>query len=414
VLENGRLMPINRKRLEESMTALGRIGETPAGGLSRLALTDEDRRGRDLLVEWMREAGLTVTVDRMGNIFGERPGREHLPPVMMGSHADSVPTGGKYDGQLGVLCALETIRSLNDGKTATRHPVAMAIFTNEEGARFQPAMIGSGVMAGQIALEDAYNARDRSGLRLGDELERIGYLGPEPCIPRPLRAYLELHIEQGPILEEQHLSVGVVEGIVAISWSRLVLTGVQDHAGPTPMRIRKDALVAAADIVRGVREIPRKIGGDMVSTVGRLDVTPNIPNAIPGTVTMSIDLRAPDEHHVTRAMGLLDRLVKDTARAEGVRYEIDHYWRVPRTHFDLEVVETIERAAKDTGARSRRMLSGAGHDAQYMASICPTGMIFVPSQGGRSHCEEEFTPMNDIEEGANTLLLAASRLAGAD
>jgi N-carbamoyl-L-amino-acid hydrolase len=333
---------------------------------------------------------------------------------MMGSHADSVPTGGKYDGQLGVLCALEAIRTLNDSKTATRHPVTMAIFTNEEGARFQPAMIGSGVMAGQIALEDAYNARDRDGLRLGDELERIGYLGPEPCIPRPIRAYLELHIEQGPILEEQHLSVGVVEGIVAISWSKLVLTGVQDHAGPTPMRMRKDALVAAADIVRGVREIPRKIGGDMVATVGRLDVAPNIPNAIPGKVTMSVDLRAPDEHHVTRAVGLLDRLVKDTARAEGVRYELDHYWRVPRTHFDLEVVDAIERAAKDTGARHRRLLSGAGHDAQYMAAICPTGMIFVPSKGGRSHCEEEFTPMNDIEEGANTLLLAASRLAGAD
>jgi beta-ureidopropionase / N-carbamoyl-L-amino-acid hydrolase len=407
-------MQINRKRLEESMAALGRIGETPAGGLSRLALTDEDRRGRDLLVEWMRAAGLTVAIDRMGNIFGERAGREGLPPVMMGSHADSVPTGGKYDGQLGVLCSLEAIRTLNDNKTATRHPVAMAIFTNEEGARFQPAMIGSGVMAGQIALEDAYNARDRDGLRLGDELERIGYLGPEPCIPRPIRAYLELHIEQGPILEEQRLSVGVVEGIVAISWSKLVLTGVQDHAGPTPMRMRKDALVAAADIVRGVREIPRKIGGDMVATVGRLDVAPNIPNAIPGKVTMSVDVRAPDEHHVTRAVGLLDRLVKDTARAEGVRYELDHYWRVPRTHFDLEVVDTIERAAKDTGARHRRLLSGAGHDAQYMAAICPTGMIFVPSKGGRSHCEEEFTPMNDIEEGANTLLLAASRLAGAD
>src|SRR5712692_9299520 len=283
-------MQINRKRLEESMAALGRIGETPAGGLSRLALTDEDRRGRDLLLEWMRAAGLTVTVDRLAKMCAEHAGRESLAPVMMGSHADSVPTGGMYDGQLVVLCALETIRTLNDHQTATRHPVAMAIFTNEEGARFQPAMIGSGVMAGQIALEDAYNARDRDGIRLGDELERIGYLGSEPCIPRPIRAYLELHIEQGPILEEQHFSVGVVEGIVAISWSRLVLTGVQDHAGPTPMRIRKDSLVAAADIVRGVREIPRKIGGDMVSTVGRLDVTPNIPNAIPGKVIMSIDL----------------------------------------------------------------------------------------------------------------------------
>jgi len=406
-------MRINRKRLEESMEALGRIGATAKGGLNRVALTDDDRRGRDLLVEWMRRAGLTVTVDQMGNIFGQREGSDGAPPVLMGSHADSVPTGGKYDGQLGVLCALEAIRTLNDRKAATRHPVAMAIFTNEEGARFQPAMIGSGVMAGKIPLEDAYNARDRDGIRLGDELERIGYLGSEPCVPRPLRAYLELHIEQGPILEEQHLSVGVVEGIVAISWSRLTLTGVQDHAGPTPMRIRHDALVAAAEIIRGVREIPRKIGGDMVSTVGRLDVTPNIPNAIPGRVSLSVDLRAPDEHHVTRALGFLDRLVKDAARAEGVTYELDHYWRVPRTHFDLEVVDRIEEAAKALGCGYRRILSGAGHDAQYMAAICPTGMIFVPSRDGRSHCEQEFTPMDDIEKGANTLLLAAAKLAGA-
>jgi len=404
---------INRKRLEESMEALGRIGATAKGGLNRVALTDDDRRGRDLLVRWMREAALTVTVDQMGNIFGQRAGGDGLPPVLMGSHADSVPTGGKYDGQLGVLCALETIRTLNDRKIETRHPVAMAIFTNEEGARFQPAMIGSGVMAGKIPLEDAYNARDRDGLRLGDELERIGYLGPEPCLPRPLRAYLELHIEQGPILEEEHLPVGVVEGIVAIAWSRLTLAGVQDHAGPTPMRIRHDALVAAAEIIRGVREIPRKIGGDMVSTVGRLDVAPNIPNAIPGRVSMSIDLRAPDEHHITRGLGLVDRLVKEAARAEGVTYELEHYWRVPRTRFALEVVDAIEAAVRSLGCGHRRILSGAGHDAQYMAAICPTGMIFVPSRDGRSHCEEEFTPMDDIEHGANTLLLAASTLAGA-
>jgi N-carbamoyl-L-amino-acid hydrolase len=274
-------------------------------------------------------------------------------------------------------------------------------------------MIGSGVMAGKIPLEDAYNARDRDGLRLGDELERIGYLGPEPCLPRPLRAYLELHIEQGPILEEEHLPVGVVEGIVAIAWSRLTLIGVQDHAGPTPMRIRHDALVAAAEIIRGVREIPRKIGGDMVSTVGRLDVAPNIPNAIPGRVSMSIDLRAPDEHHITRGLGLVDRLVKEAARAEGVTYELEHYWRVPRTRFALEVVDAIEAAVRSLGCGHRRILSGAGHDAQYMAAICPTGMIFVPSRDGRSHCEEEFTPMDDIEHGANTLLLAASTLAGA-
>jgi len=402
---------INRKRLEESMDALGRVGETPKGGLTRLALSDEDRRGRDLLVEWMRGAGLRVTVDRMGNIFGERAGRAALPPVLMGSHADSVPTGGKYDGQLGVLCALEAIRSLNDHGIRTRHPVGMAIFTNEEGARFQPAMIGSGVMAGKIPLEDAYNARDRDGIRLGDELERIGYLGSEPCVPRPLRAYLELHIEQGPILEEEGVPIGVVEGIVAISWSRLTLHGTQDHAGPTPMRIRHDALVAAAEVVRRVREIPAELGGDLVSTVGRLDVTPNIPNAIPGRVTMSIDLRDPDDARLDRALRLLDRAVEAAARTEGVTYELEHYWRVPRTPFAPDVVGAVESAARSLGVRSRRILSGAGHDAQYMAAICPTGMIFVPSRAGRSHCEEEFTPMDDVEHGANALFRAACSLA---
>jgi beta-ureidopropionase / N-carbamoyl-L-amino-acid hydrolase len=405
-------MKVDRKRLQKSIEELGRIGATPRGGLTRLALTDEDKRGRDWLVERMKETGLRVTVDQMGNIFGERAGVESLPPVMMGSHADSVPTGGKYDGQLGVLCGLEVIRALNDRKLRTRHPVTLVIFTNEEGARFQPAMIASGVMAGKIALEDAYNARDKDGLRLVEELERIGYLGGEPCVPRRFRAYLELHIEQGPFLEEDGLSVGVVEGIVAIGWSRLTIHGVQDHAGPTPMRIRHDALVAAADVVTRVRGIAREIGGDLVTTVGNLTVHPNIVNAIPGRVHMSIDMRDPKDATLDRARGMLDRIVKDACDREGVTFELEHYWRVPFTPFDTDVVSTIERAAKATGAGYRRIVSGAGHDAQYMAAIGPTGMIFVPSHDGRSHCEEEFTPMDDIEHGANTLFAAAVELAG--
>ncbi len=405
-------MRIDCARLEQTIEDLGRIGETPRGGLSRLALTDDDRHARDRMVVWMREAGLTVTVDRMGNIFGQRPGTEALPPVMMGSHLDSVPTGGKYDGQLGVLCGLEAIRALNDARARTRHPVTLVIFTNEEGARFQPAMIASGVLAGRIALEDAYATRDRGGVRLVDELERIGYLGAEPCVPRAFRAYLELHIEQGPRLEEAGLAVGVVEGIVAISWSRLTIHGVQDHAGPTPMRIRHDALVAAAAVVAGVRSIATRLGGDTVATVGTLDVAPNIVNAIPGRVRLSIDVRDPATATVDRARAMIDEVVRETCEREGVRYELEHYWRVPYTPFDRAVVDAVERAAKTSGARYQRMISGAGHDAQYMAAIGPAGMVFVPSRGGRSHCEEEFTPMNDIEHGANTLLLAALDLAG--
>jgi N-carbamoyl-L-amino-acid hydrolase len=405
-------MKIDRARLEKSIDDLGRIGATSRGGLTRVALTDEDRRGRDWLVERMKEAGLRVTVDQMGNIFGERGADPSLPPVMMGSHADSVPTGGKYDGQLGVLCGLEVIRVLNDHKVRTRHPVTLVIFTNEEGARFQPAMIASGVLAGKIPLEDAYNAKDKDGIRLVDELERIGYLGDEPCVPRRFRAYLELHIEQGPFLEEEGLAVGVVEGIVAIAWSRLTIHGVQDHAGPTPMRIRHDALVAAAEVVRSVREIANDIGGELVTTVGNLTVHPNIVNAIPGRVTMSIDMRDPTDANLDRAHAMLDRAVREACEAEGVSYELEHYWRMPYTPFDRDVVAVVEGAAAATGAPYRRIRSGAGHDAQYMAAIGPAGMIFVPSDGGRSHCEEEFTPMADIEHGANTLFLAALELAG--
>jgi N-carbamoyl-L-amino-acid hydrolase len=406
-------MRIDRRRLEQSIEELGRIGETSKGGLTRLALSDDDRRARDRMVAWMREAGLRVTVDQMGNIFGERRGREPLPPVLVGSHVDSVPTGGKYDGQLGVLCGLEVIRALADHRVETRHPVTLVIFTNEEGARFQPAMIASGVLAGKIPLEDAYNARDGDGLRLGDELERIGYLGPEPCVPRPIRAYLELHIEQGPLLEEEGLSVGVVEGIVAISWSRLTIHGAQDHAGPTPMRTRHDALVAAAEVVTGIRRLAREIGGDLVTTVGHLTVSPNITNAIPGEVRLSIDVRDPTDARIDRALGLIDQLVREACEREGVGWELAHYWRVPYTPFDPLVVDTVERAARVAGARSRRIRSGAGHDAQYMAAIGPAGMIFVPSRGGRSHCEEEFTPMDAVEDGANTLLGAVAELAGA-
>jgi beta-ureidopropionase / N-carbamoyl-L-amino-acid hydrolase len=404
-------MRIDRTRLEQSMVDMGRIGETARGGLTRLALTDEDRRGRDQMVAWMREAGLRVSVDRMGNIFGERRGTEALPPVMIGSHLDSVPTGGKYDGQLGVMCALEVVRALNDQQVRTRHPVTVVVFTNEEGARFQPAMIASGVMAGKIALEDAYNARDAGGVRLVDELERIGYLGEEPCAPRAFRAYLELHIEQGPVLEQEAFAVGVVEGIVAISWSRLTIHGVQDHAGPTPMGMRHDALVAAAEVVAGVRRIARDVGGDLVTTVGRVEVSPNITNAIPGRVTLSVDMRDPRDATLDRALPMLDRVVKEACEREGVTYELEHYWRVPYTPFAPHVVAAVERAAGAVGARARRMVSGAGHDAQYMAAIGPAAMVFVPSRAGRSHCEEEFTPIEDIEAGANTLLLAAAELA---
>jgi N-carbamoyl-L-amino-acid hydrolase len=369
---------------------------------------------RDRVVSWLEAAGCAVRIDRMGNIFGRRPaapGGEARPPVVMGSHVDSVPTGGRFDGALGVVCAIEAVRALDDAGVRTRHPIEVAVFTNEEGARFQPAMLGSAVLAGKVSLEAAYQARDRHGVRLVDELERIGYLGPEPCVARPLRAYLELHIEQGPRLEETGLSVGVVEGIVAISWTRVTFHGDQDHAGPTPMRARRDALVAAADVVRAVRRIALELGDGPVGTVGWLDVHPNIVNAIPGRVVFTVDLRAPSDAELDRARAALDAAVREAAAAEGVRLEAEPLMRVPLTRFDPEVVGVVEAAAESLGTRHGRMLSGAGHDAQHMAGLCPTGMVFVPSIAGKSHCEEEATNFDDVEQGANVLLHAALRLA---
>jgi N-carbamoyl-L-amino-acid hydrolase len=405
---------IDRKRLEATFAEQASIGATPRGGLTRLALSDEDRVIRDRVTAWLEAAGCAVRVDRMGNIFARRPpapGGEALPPVVMGSHVDSVPTGGRFDGALGVVCAIEAVRALDDAGIRTRRPIEVAIFTNEEGARFQPAMLGSAVLAGKVALEDAYNLRDRHGIRLVDELERIGYLGPEPCAARPMRAYLELHIEQGPRLEEAGLSVGVVEGIVAISWTRLTLHGEQDHAGPTPMRTRRDALVAAADVVRAVRRIALELGEDAVGTVGWLDVHPNIVNAIPGRVVLTVDLRAPSDGDIDRGLERLAGAVREAGAAAGVRIETEPLMRVPLTRFDAEVVATVETAARSVGARHRRLLSGAGHDAQHMATLCPTGMVFVPSIRGKSHCEEEATDFDDIEHGANVLLRAALQLA---
>jgi N-carbamoyl-L-amino-acid hydrolase len=329
----------------------------------------------------------------------------------MGSHVDSVPTGGRFDGALGVVCAIEAVRALDDARVVTHHPVEVAVFTNEEGARFQPAMLGSAVLAGKLSLEDAYQTRDRHGIRLVDELERIGYLGPEPCAARPMRAYLELHIEQGPLLEEAGMSVGVVEGIVAIAWTRVTFYGDQDHAGPTPMRTRRDALVAAAEVVRAVRRIALDQGEGLVGTVGWLDVHPNIVNAIPGKAVFTVDLRAPSDASLDRAVAGLDAAVREAAAAEGVRLETERLMRVPLTRFDSDVVGTVEAAAQALGTPHRRMLSGAGHDAQHMSTLCPTGMVFVPSIAGKSHCEEEATDFDDIERGANVLLQAALRLA---
>jgi N-carbamoyl-L-amino-acid hydrolase len=403
-------MKINRTRLEGTIEELGRVGATERGGLSRLALSDEDKRGRDLMVAWMRQAGLRVTVDQMGNIFGERAGEPGQAPVMMGSHVDSVPTGGRYDGQLGVLCALESIRTLDDQRVRTRHPVTLVIFTSEEGARFQPAMIASGVMAGKIALEDAYNARDKDGLRLVDELERIGYLGAEPCVPRPLRAYLELHIEQGPILEAEDKTIGVVTGVQGLRWYEATITGRESHAGTTPMPRRRDAFLACAALALEVEKIAEAHAPNAVGTVGRVEVEPNSPNVIPGLVRMTVDIR----HHDDAALQAMeDGLHAAIARLVGggkVRIDVRKLNDSPAVRFDPRCIAAVRAGAEALGFAHRDIISGAGHDAVHLSKVTPTSMIFVPCKDGLSHNEAESATRQHCAAGAQVLLEAALAL----
>ena len=405
-------MRINGGRLKESLLEMARIGATPGGGVSRVALTDADRDGRELFARWGREAGLELSVDEMGNMFGRRRGKDpSLPPVLFGSHLDSVPQGGKFDGTLGVLTALEVIRTLNDGGIETRHPLEIVNFTNEEGARFQPAMLASGVMAAKFSLEYAYARQDRTGVRFGDELVRIGYQGSVKCAPRPIHAYLEYHIEQGPVLEHDGLAVGVVTGILGIAWARVTLEGERDHAGPTPMPMRHDALVAAAQVVTAARDLARRFGGDMVTTVGCLDVEPNVINVIPGKVTLTVDIRDSVEEQIEQAVRALDSEVERIAKAEGVRVHVERIWRIPPTHFSPDVIRAAEEACGALGYPYRTLMAGAGHDAKYMNDIARTGMIFIRTLHGKSHCEEESATWEDIEQGANVLLHTVLRVS---
>lgn len=406
-------MQINTERLQGALEAVNRIGATPRGGVSRPTLSDADRQVRELFVGWLKDAGLQVTIDQMGSIFGRRAGREDtLPPVLFGSHLDSVIGGGRFDGALGVMAALEVIRTLNDHGHATRHSLEIVDFTNEEGVRFQPSMVASGVMAGAFALDFAYARSDREGKRLGDELERIGYKGSAPCRRRPLRAYLELHIEQGPVLEAVGVPVGAVEGILGINWNRVVLTGERDHAGPTPMPMRHDALVVAARIVTAVRDLALRHGGEMVTTVGCLDVEPDLVNVIPGRVVLTVDIREREAGKIRAAWDEIRAEMARLAAAEGVALATEELMFAPPTTFASEVVGAVEAGCRKRGYAYKRMMSGAGHDATYMAQIAPTGMIFVPCKGGKSHCEEEDARWEDIEKGVNVLLDAMVELAG--
>ncbi len=411
VLESAAKLSINMARLGARLDALGSVGAIAGGGVCRLALSEEDRMGRDLVVRWMRELGLSVSIDAIGNVIGLRPGTEPGPPVMTGSHIDTVRTGGRYDGNLGVLAGLEVIQVLNESGIKTRRALAVAFFTNEEGARFNPDMMGSLVYVGGLKLEDALATVGIDGATVGDCLQRIGYAGTAGGGEASVHAYLELHVEQGPVLETEGFTVGAVQGVQGISWTEFTLLGVSNHAGTTPMRLRHDAGFVACAIAQYARQIASEMGGNQVATVGALNLSPNLVNVIANKAVFTVDLRNTDEAALQEAERRLHARADELAAAEGVSLSHRKLARFEPVGFDPASVDLVEETAQRLGFSVKRLPSGAGHDAQMLARICPTAMIFVPSAGGISHNVKEYTKPSDLEAGANVLLQTLLQLA---
>ena len=404
---------VDGKRLQSSLEEMAKIGATPGGGVTRLTLSDEDKRARDLFVEWLKELELEITVDEMGSIFGRRPGkRNDLPPVMSGSHIDSQPKGGRFDGILGVMAPLEVIRTLHDHKVETERPIVIVDWTNEEGSRFAPAMVASGVWAGALERDWAYARTDLGGKKLGEELERIGYKGKVPAKKFPVHAYYEYHVEQGPMLEREGKQIGAPKGILCLHWYDVYLEGEANQVGPTPMAGRHDALCAAAEMILKVNELPGRMGGNMVATVGEIQNYPNSRNIIPDKVHFTVDIRSWDDDHALKAWELIKKDFQDIAARRGCPIRIEETWRVQHAPFDEKLVQRVMDSAAELGYSYLHMVSGAGHDASYMNQVCPTAMIFAPSIGGRSHVEVERTTWEHCEMGTNVLLHCMLKSAG--
>ena len=398
---------INRERLWQSLMDLARLGATAKGGVCRLALTDLDRQARDLFVRWCEEAGCSVSVDGIGNIFARRAGRDpNRAPVMTGSHIDTQPTGGKFDGCYGVMAGLEVIRTLNDLGLETQAPIEVVVWTNEEGSRFPPCMMGSGVFAGKFDLADTLAKQDEQGLSVGAELQRIGYAGPRAVLGHPVGAYFEAHIEQGPVLEDRQTTIGVVMGCLGQKWFDLTLSGVEAHAGPTPMHLRKDALVGAAQVVSAVNRIAHAHQPHACGTVGCLSLHPGSRNVIPGQVQMTLDLR---HLHADRLQAMVDevrQVIEDSCRQHGLTFELTATADFPPLDFDPACVAAVRQGAEHLGLSHMDIVSGAGHDAIFIAELGPAGMIFVPCEGGISHNEIENAAPQDLADGCAVLLRA--------
>jgi len=405
---------IDAERLLRRLDELARIGAIEGTqGSSRLALTPEDGEGRDLVVTWMRDLGADVAVDGVGNVVALFPGREPGAPVMMGSHIDTVRTGGRYDGNLGVLAGLEVVETMLDACVTPRHSLAVAFFTDEEGSRFAPDMLGSLVYVGALSLEEALDTVGIDGAVLGDELDAIGYRGGAPCPGQPPRAFVELHIEQGPVLEHEGVQIGAVTGVQGISWTEFTVTGQSNHAGTTPLSMRHDAALVAAQVSAEVREIASRAGGSQVGTVGKIDLHPDLVNVVAERATFTVDLRNTDDDILRRAEDEVASFARAAAVAEGCEIVSKSLARIEPVDFDETIIASVESAAAGRGCSHMRLPSGAGHDAQMLARVCPTGMVFVPSAGGLSHNPAEHTDAEDIEAGANVLLDVVLELAEA-
>ena len=405
---------VDGARLWNSLMQLAQIGATAKGGVCRLALTDLDRQGRDLFVAWAKEIGCTVRIDAIGNIFARRAGRnDTLPPVMTGSHIDTQPTGGKFDGNYGVLAGLEVLRTLNDNAIVTEAPLEVAVWTNEEGSRFVPVMMGSGVYAGAFTLDHALAQKDHDGVSVAEALRNIGYAGTEPAVGRPgaVGAYFEAHIEQGPVLEAHGTTIGVVQGALGQRWYDVTVTGMEAHAGPTPMELRRDALLAAAQLIQALNRIACEHAPHARGTVGWVDNYPNSRNVIPGRVKLSVDLRAADDATLD-ALNAKLRAECAALSTRGIDIAIEQVVYFPPQPFAPELVDAIRDGAKALGLSSMDAISGAGHDAVYLARVAPTAMIFVPCKDGISHNEIEDADPAHLEAGCNVLLQAMLQRAG--
>ncbi|MBP3953277.1 Zn-dependent hydrolase [Bacillus suaedae] len=395
---------VNGERLKSELEAFAEFGLTSNNGVTRLALSEEDRLARNYFCECCEKAGMTVKIDDMGSIYATLPGIEEKPPIVIGSHLDTVKKGGRFDGVLGVLAGLEVVRTLVDNKITPRIPIMIVNITNEEGARFEPSMMASGVLSGKFDKETMHNKKDEKGITFEQALQEIGYAGDIRNRLKKATAFLELHIEQGPVLESEGLSIGVVEAVMGMVCYELEITGESDHAGTTPMGMRKDALFAMNDFVHEIRQKLNILDSELVYTVGRVNVWPSIHTVIPNKVIFSLEAR----HKNTEVVREVERLIAEQAKnieiQSGVTIELKKLWERDTVWFDETLVKMVEDSTKSLGYSYKRMISGAGHDAQFMNTIAPSVMVFTPSKNGKSHCEEEETSWGECEQGTNILL----------